>query len=244
MRVLAVIPARGGSRGLPRKNVLPCAGLPLIRWSIDSARDARLVTGIVVSSDDAEILAVAAEAGCATVTRPAELATDTAMLEMALRHAVRNVKDRPDVVVSLQPTCPVRRPGLIDECIRRLYDTDADSVFTARPLTNVWWREDGSAWADYADWRTNNPNRLQRQQLPPGALRWEQDGSVVVTRVFLIDSGDSASTRPPRRIGGRTQPHPNEATPDIDSAEDLAAAEARLLYRARLGTTCGDNTAA
>jgi CMP-N-acetylneuraminic acid synthetase len=189
------------------------------------------VNRVVVSSDSAHILAVAASAGAQTLLRPDELATDTATIEAVLAHAVRVEAERPDIVVSLQPTVPIRASGLIDGCIRRLLDTDADSVFTAHPEVNIWWREDRGGWVETADWRTNNPERLQRQQLPAERLYWRQDGSVVVTRTWLLDSGDPWRQYPPRRIGGRVQPYPNEAVPDIDGEEDLMVADVLLRYR-------------
>jgi CMP-N-acetylneuraminic acid synthetase len=167
--------------------------------------------------------------GAIAQERPPHLATDTAATDPVLAHVVRNMAGyRPDLVVLLQPTVPVRRAGLVDDCIQRLQDTDADCVFTARALPYVWWREDKGSWVDYADWRTNNPGRLRRQDLPPQALHWEEDGSVYVTRVEFLCSSDAASKYPPRRIGGRVQAYPNERTVDVDTLEDLAWVDARL----------------
>lgn len=231
-RVLAVIPARGGSKGVPRKNLRLVGGRPLIAWSIDAALASRKVNRVVVSSDCPEILAEAEKLGAVPLVRPAFLATDTATIEATLKHVVRTEPERPDIVVSLQPTVPVRRPGLVDDCIQRMYDTDADSVFTAHPEPNMWWREDKQLWAEHADWRTNNPDRLQRQQMKATDLEWAQDGSVIVSRVHLLDSGKAQQIYPPRRIGGRVQVYPNERTVDIDTEEDLALADRALLYRA------------
>jgi hypothetical protein len=100
----------------------------------------------------------------------------------------------------------------------------------------MWWRTDKAEWAEYAEWTTNNPTRLQRQQMTARALQWRQDGSVVVTRVHLLDSEAQGQRYPPRRIGGRVQVCPNEPTPDIDSEEDLVLADALLRYRQRLET--------
>lgn len=235
MNVLAIIPARGGSKGIPRKNIRPCAGKPLLVWSIEAALASRYVREsgmVVVSSDDAEILATATRAGVIAQERPARLATDEAATDPVLAYVVRNVSFRPDLVVLLQPTVPVRKPGLIDACVDRLKWTDADAVFTGRPLSYVWWRQDREAFVDNAEWATNNPGRQRRQDLDPRALRWEEDGSVYVCRrELLVEWTEGENKRPPRRIAGRVQVHPNERTVDIDTPEDFAMAEALLLAR-------------
>ena len=233
MNVLAVIPARAGSRGVPGKNVRPCVDRPLLAWSIQAAKEANLVTQTVVSSDSEEILAVARRYGAETLLRPAELATDTAATDPVLAHAVRAVTERPDLVVLLQPTVPLRRPGLVDECIQRLLDTDADSLFTARAMPYCWWREDEGGWAENAVWRTNNPRRFRRQDLPPVELFWDEDGSVYVSRTFLLVSEHPGIQTPPHRIGGRVQVYPNERTVDVDTEADFAMAEALLAHRMR-----------
>jgi hypothetical protein len=118
--VLAVIPARGGSKSLPRKNVLPLGGKPLIAWSIEAALDSGLVTRVVVSTDDREIAEAAEEYGAEVpFLRPAELAGDRVMVNKAVRYTCDRLKKEqgydPAVAVILYPTHPFRPPGLIDE---------------------------------------------------------------------------------------------------------------------------------
>jgi len=238
VNVLAVIPARGGSKGVPRKNIRPCAGKPLLVLSIEAALASRFVREsgmVVVSSDDAEILETAEITSPQVIAqeRPGHLATDEAATDPVLAYVVRNLAGfRPDLVVLLQPTVPVRRPGLVDECIQRLLDTDADSVFTARPLPYVWRRMDRATFVEGAEWWTNNPQRQRRQDLDPRALEWEEDGSVYVCRRELLIEWTKENTKPPRRIAGRVQIHPNERTVDIDTEEDFAMADALLRARA------------
>lgn len=233
MNVLAIVPARGGSKGVPGKNIRPCGGKPLLAWSVEAALASKHVGMVVVSSDDPEILAAGRIAGAIGQERVESskagggdyLSGDVATLDDVAHYVVQNLAGfKPDVVVTLQPTCPIRRPGLIDDCIQRLYDTDADSVFTARGEANVWWREDSEEWAESAVWRTSNPRMLQRQEFPARSLRWVKDGSVVVTRVDMINNPH----RLPRLIGGRVQPYPNDKTVDIDTEQDLLAAGALL----------------
>ena len=125
MHVVALIPARGGSKGIPRKNLAPLAGKPLLLWAIDAALAADTVTRVVVSTDDDEIAAAAGDAEL--LRRPAELAgDDTPMLEV-IRHALEHVEPC-EVLVLLQPTSPLRRPEQVDEAVRMLLESGADTV--------------------------------------------------------------------------------------------------------------------
>ncbi len=92
MNCLAIIPARGGSKGIPRKNVLPLAGKPLIAYNIQAARQARLITRVVVSTDDDEIAEVSRRFGAEVVRRPAEISGDTASSELALLHTLETLR--------------------------------------------------------------------------------------------------------------------------------------------------------
>lgn len=121
--VLALITARGGSKGLPRKNVLPLGGKPLIAWSIAAAKGSTLVDRLVLSSDDDEIMSVAAAWGCEVpFVRPAELATDQASSLDVVRHTLGALPQRYDYVVLLQPTSPLRSSEDIDACIRLCFE--------------------------------------------------------------------------------------------------------------------------
>lgn len=132
--VLALIPARGGSKGIPRKNIRLFSGAPLIAWSIAAALQSETVTRVIVSTDDEEIAAVARACGAETpFMRPAEFAedrtTDLPVFEHALKWLAENEGYRPDVVVQLRPTSPIRPKGCIDDAVRTLLQhADADSV--------------------------------------------------------------------------------------------------------------------
>lgn len=117
---VAIVTARGGSKGVPRKNVRPVAGKSLITWTIEAAKTARTIDRVVVSSDDDEILARAAESGAESIRRPPELATDLAQQEDAVVHAMRALEQlgrAADLVVLLTPTNPLRDGALIDEVL-------------------------------------------------------------------------------------------------------------------------------
>jgi len=132
--VLAIIPARGGSKGIPRKNIRNFSGYPLIAWSIAAAKQSETVTRIIVSTDDEEIAAVAREWGAETpFLRPAEFAqdktTDLPVFVHTLQWLAENENYHPDVVVQLRPTSPIRPKGLVDAAVRILLEhAEADSV--------------------------------------------------------------------------------------------------------------------
>jgi N-acylneuraminate cytidylyltransferase len=134
--VLAIIPARGGSKSIPRKNIRPFAGHPLIAYSIAAARAAETVTRVVVSTDDEEIAAVARRYGAETpFLRPAEFSQDNTPDLPVFRHALQWLDEyedyRPEILVQLRPTSPFRRVAHIDSAVYRLIERpEADSVRT------------------------------------------------------------------------------------------------------------------
>lgn len=125
---LAIIPARGGSKRLPRKNVLDLAGKPLIAWSIEAGMQSKYIDRVVVSSDDNEILSVAQTRGAQTLQRPKELASDTATTMDVLFHVIENVQEAYDYIVLLQPTSPLRNAKDIDAAIEYLLEKKAQSI--------------------------------------------------------------------------------------------------------------------
>jgi len=124
---LAIIPARGGSKRLPRKNILDLNGKPLIAYSIEAGLSSEYVDRVVVSSDDNEILKIAKEYKVETLKRPELLAHDTATTFDAIKHTIENI-ERHDYIVLLQPTSPLRDAGHIDEAIRLLDEKNADAI--------------------------------------------------------------------------------------------------------------------
>jgi len=124
---LAIIPARGGSKRLPRKNVLDLAGKPLIDWSIEAGLKSKYIDTIVVSSDDDEILDISIKFGATIIKRPEELASDTATTFDAIKHAIENIEIY-DYIVLLQPTSPLRDEKHIDEAIELLETKKADAI--------------------------------------------------------------------------------------------------------------------
>jgi CMP-N,N'-diacetyllegionaminic acid synthase len=223
MSVVAVIPARGGSKGLPRKNILPLAGKPLLAHTVLHACAAKRVDRTVVSTDDVEIAEVARAWGAEVpFMRPAALASDHATTEVVLQHALAWLESeasmRVDVVVLLEATAPLRAPGLVDEVVARLDDPDVDTAFTVvRDHGYFWSREDHRVVR-------LDPVYEPRQVRRP---RWRETGSVYATRAVIVRGGE--------RIGPRVslvEQDDVDALVDVHAAFDLWLAE-RILVDGR-----------
>lgn len=132
MNILGVIPARGGSKGIPNKNVQLLLGEPVIAYTIIAAQRSNLITRLVVSTDDKEITEVSHRYAVEVIPRPVELAADDSPIEEALRHSVTYLREKegynPDVVVQMQANVPVRKEGMIDAVIEKLINSGADSA--------------------------------------------------------------------------------------------------------------------
>jgi len=126
---LAIIPARGGSKRLPRKNVLDLAGKPLIAWTIEAALKSKYIDKVLVSSDDDEILAISRDYHANTLERPEYLASDTATTFDAVKHAIEQ-NEQYDYIILLQATSPLRNSKHINEAIELLMEKEADAVIS------------------------------------------------------------------------------------------------------------------
>ncbi len=180
MMRIAIIPARGGSKGVPRKNVRLVAGKPLIAWNIEAALHAKLVDEVIVSTDDDEIAAVSEKYGARVIRRPLEISGDTASSESALLHVLSVLKTQgstPHEVVFLQCTSPLTTSEDIDNCINKLEASQADSAFTAKEFFYFVWKlmPDGSADGINHD-KSVRPRRQDREP------QYEENGAVYVMR--------------------------------------------------------------
>ena len=216
-QVCAVIPARGGSKGIPRKNLLTIGGFPLVALSIRAARGAQKVGRVAVSTDDAEIAAVARKFGAEVIARPADLSGDTASSEVALLHAIGALDATgvaPEVIVFLQCTSPLTQPADIDAAIAMLEDENADCVFSAAPTHRFFWRQEADGEA--VGINHTRDVRPRRQDRPP---EFEETGSFYVMR----RAGFVAARH---RFFGRVRilPVPPERGMEIDSVGDVAVA--------------------
>lgn len=218
--VVAIIAARGGSKGLPGKNVALLAGMPLIAHTICHARESGVIDRIIVSTDSEEIAAVARRYGAeAPFLRPAELAQDLTPTEPVLQHTLRWLEEEDhypvDIVVFLQPTDVFRTPAMIRACVQRLLENDAlESVFVGyRTHKNFWRRIDGKMVKLAAD-IPYGPRQTREH------LYREETGLACASRAWLIRQG--------RRLGDVVDVVPTDderVSIDIHDPYDLWLAE-------------------
>ena len=235
-RIMALIPARGGSKGIPRKNLAPLAGKPLLAHTVSQALATPEIERVVVSTDDDEIARTAEELGAEVVRRPAELASDEAASEPALVHALDTLRDdggyEPELVVFLQATSPLRRAGDIARAIETLDAEDADSLFSACPVHGFVWRRRGP--------------ELEALTYDPGARPRRQDvgedlvenGSIYVFKPWVL-------RRHGNRLGGRIAVYPMDPLDSfqVDEPADLELFERLLLLPRDRGRAVPDLSA-
>jgi CMP-N,N'-diacetyllegionaminic acid synthase len=235
-KAVAIILARGGSKGVPGKNVAVVAGKPCIAWTILAAREAERIGRVVVSTDDARIAAVSREYGAEVIERPAELASDTARVDDAARHAVQEIEsggERVKVCVLLYGNVPVRPARLLDRAVAMLEESGADSVQSYAPVGKFhpWWMARVDADSGHVrPWTGDvlNHNVFRRQDLPPAQV---PDGGVIaVTRAALMLEAPGAQPGPHAFFGAdrRGIVNPEGSVVDIDSPVDLLVADALL----------------
>jgi CMP-N,N'-diacetyllegionaminic acid synthase len=131
-KIVGIIPARGGSKGIPRKNLYDFCGKPLIAYTIEAGLNSKYIDKVVLSTEDQEIADVARKYGAEVIERPAELAQDATKTALVLVQVVDELKKQgynPDIIVTLQPTSPLRKADVVDEVIEKLLNSDCDSVF-------------------------------------------------------------------------------------------------------------------
>ncbi|MBF0323935.1 MAG: acylneuraminate cytidylyltransferase family protein [Alphaproteobacteria bacterium] len=215
--VLAVIAARGGSKGLPRKNVLDVAGRPMIAWSVEAARNSTLIDRAIVSTDDEEIATAARAAGGEVpFLRPPALATDTISVYDALFHASDTIGGHWDYLVLLQATSPLRTAADIDGCIRACSDAQAPAALsvTQSPKPPEWMVRldgDGRMQPLLAPDDRNRRQDFVPTYIPNGAVYVAELEWLRRTRIFM-----SAETR--------AFVMPPERSVDVDTMLDLVAA--------------------
>lgn len=226
MKILAIIPARGGSKRTPRKNVKLIAGKPLIAHKIEAGLKSKFVNRLVVSTEDAEIATISLAYGAEVIERPHELAIDTAKTAPVMLHVVEQLKKEgyiPDIVVLIQATCPTCDEKIIDAGIEMLINSDKDSVFSgvkmrkSMPLWKKGFDGNNTALYDYHFRpRTQEPHLMEDLYSETGAFY------AIRTEAFLKHQDF---------IG--ENPGIFETTPfvDIDTPEDFAVAERILLEK-------------
>ena len=227
MKTLAIIPARGGSEGIPRKNVRLLAGKPLIAHTIGTATQASSVNRVVVSTDDDEIATISRQWGAEVVSRPAAISTYTASSELALLHTLEYLDKaegyNPDLIVFLQCTSPLTLAEDIDGTVQALFDQEADSCLAVTPFHYFLWNWDvnGDAIGVNHDKRVR-PMRQERD------LQYLETGAVYVMRTKGFKEAG-------HRFFGKTAMYvmPPERCLEIDEPIDLRIAEVMMTEGAR-----------
>ena len=193
-RTVAIIPARGGSKGIPRKNLAELCGKPLLAWSIEQARGARRIDSVWVSSDSPEILEVAVAYGAHPITRPAALSGNAVPSEAVWVHALEVIEAQEGpvaIVVGLQATSPIREPGDLDRAVEMFQAQGFDSLLSCCAIEDFFiWRDEGGRPVGVTyDYRERKP----RQDIGPQYL---ENGSIYIFTPRLIrETGN--------RLGGR-----------------------------------------
>lgn len=218
MKAIAIIPARGGSKGIPRKNLQPLAGKPLVAHTIEQARAAHSIGRVIVSTDDAEIGAVAQCYGAEVVWRPAAISGDTASSEAALLHVLATLQQSegtlPDLIVFLQCTSPLTLAADIDGTVQALLSEHANTALAVTPFHYFLWQqaENGDAVGVNHDKRV----RLLRQQRAP---QYRETGAI-----YVMQTNGFLQTK--HRFFGKTALYvmPAERCLEIDEPFDLQMA--------------------
>lgn len=227
MEILAIIPARGGSKGIKRKNLRPICSKPLVAYSIEAALNSKYITKTVVSTEDEEIAQVSQSFGAQVIKRPMELARDETKTIPVMIHAAKFLKDtqgyKPDYVVLLQPTCPLRDSKYIDSAFEFYFQKEKegyDSCFSAFSLgtTHAKWKilHDGKALGLY-DYRT----RPRRQDTDEHYQMVCENGAFYALKYdTMFEAGDFIGYNPAIYLTPRVI--------DIDTEEDILCIEKQL----------------
>lgn len=213
MKILAVIPARGGSKGIKNKNIIDLNGMPLIHYMLSAAKESSLIDKLIVSTDDDRIKESVGVLDVEVLMRPDEFATDTASSESVLLHALTVYKDF-DIIVMLQCTSPFITTKEIDGCIQTLIDNDANSSLTVYPFHHFIWQSNNDTWGG-VNFDSSN-KRERRQDKSPQYL---ETGAVYCMKVKEFIQTEN-------RFIPNIVAHIQTSNPlEIDTYEDLKLAE-------------------
>lgn len=216
MNIIAIIPARGGSKGIPRKNVRFLNGKPLIAYAIMNALKSKYIKEVFVSTDDEEIAEVAALYGAKVIKRPDDLGRDNITLDPVIHHAVQVYEEKgkqAEIVITMQPTSPLLQTRTLDEAIEYFLNTEVDTIISAVNKPHLaWGKADDRFYPLYSE-------RLNRQYLPEHMM---ETGAFVITRRKFISKNS--------RLGKHIYLFevPDAESVDIDDFSDWMLCEMRL----------------
>lgn len=227
---MAIVPARGGSKGIPMKNIILIQGKPLLEYTAKSARNSKYIDRIILSTDDETIADIGMELGLEVpFLRPRDLAQDNTPTILAIRHVLENIKKTawfPDIVVILEPTSPLRKSEDIDKCLELLVNDKVDSVVSVESIPEKF----NPYWAIIKDkkglgkWFADEAEPIPRRQSLP--LAYYRNGAVYVALSKIILENNSLH-------GSRMKLYVMEpgSSPDINVQQDVALVEQLLKKR-------------
>lgn len=224
MSTLAIIPARGGSKGILGKNIQPILGKPLLAYSIEHAQQTPAIDRIVVSTDDSAIRTVAESYGVEVIQRPPELSSDTATSESALVHALTALKAQdgyqPEIIFFLQATSPLRQSDDLSRAYATFQQEGADSLLSVSPFHGFLWRvgSDGAQPFNY-----DHQHRPRRQDAPDDVM---ENGSFYIFKRWVLEQFNN-------RLGGKIALHRMNVLDgfQVDEPDDLILIEHLLRLR-------------
>tara|TARA_B110000967_G_scaffold208664_1_gene261646 strand:+ start:2005 stop:2706 length:702 start_codon:yes stop_codon:yes gene_type:complete len=184
-KILAIIPARAGSKGLQRKNVIDLAGKPLIAWSIEASLKSKYISKTLVSSDDNEILNISKKYGADTLKRPDEFATDISSSEQVISHALNAINETYDYVILLQPTSPLRDVDDIDNAFKTFFSTDAKELISTSAIDNKILKAFKEKTNGFIEGISNNEYPFMRRQNLPKTFMSNGAIYIIKTDEFL-----------------------------------------------------------
>ena len=222
-KIVAFIPARGGSKGIPNKNIKDFAGKPLMVHSIEYALKSKLVNEVMVSTDDSKISKISKDAGASVMKRPPKLCTDTATTESAIEHYLHSSKVKPDIIILLQVTSPLRPKGSLDEALRHFQKGGYDSLLSICSTHRFFWqvKDDNTASAEY-----DYLNRPRRQDMKLEDVRFIENGSLYIfSHAHFEKTGN--------RLGGKIGfvEWPEDCNIEIDTITDFKILEGIFLEK-------------
>lgn len=221
-KILAIIPARGGSKGIPKKNIVPLAGRPLIAWTIEAALKSKYIDKVIVSSDSDEILSIGKQYGAQSIKRPAYLATDKAAPEPLVFQVMDWLKEKenykPDIIVYLQPTSPLRDTKEIDRALETFFRKNCTALISTYELEKKYLKTFILNNKGFLRGSVNNKYPfMNRQKLPSIYM---PDGAIyIITKSAFAKTGQLFSDKTIPYFMG-----PGKNT-DIDSMNDLKKVE-------------------
>jgi CMP-N-acetylneuraminic acid synthetase len=231
VEIIGVIPARGGSKGVKRKNLHLLAGKPLIQYTIEAARKCRSLSRVVVSTDDPEIAELAANMELEVIRRPEDLALDDTPMVPVICHVVDSLAEggyQPEIIVVLQPTAPLRRNEHIDDCLDLISATDINSVVSVSPVPGHFHPDWQFIISEDSELRTFSGRELdelqtRRQEL---SMTYTRNGAIYAVRRVAFLKHESLLAPPCIAYTMAAEDSVN-----IDSEEDIWVAERFLLQR-------------